>query len=92
MYIASHCARLKIAHRVFIRVIKQCKAFVCASQKCASHFYEGLQNVHLLFMSVSRMRIAIYEGHKKMHLLCMSASTMRITVLWRPVKMCISFL
>ena len=75
-----------------IKVIKNCIAFVWASQKCASHFYEGLQNVHLLFMSVPKFCSAVYEGHKQLHLLCMSASTMCITVLWRPQQCASPFL
>ena len=58
--------------------------FVWALQQCASRFYEGLKNVHLLFMSLSKMCIAIYEGHKISNLLSMSAATVRITILWRP--------
>ena len=83
MHIASHCARLKHVHRDSIKV-KKCRAFAWKSQKSVSRFYEGLQNVHLLFMSVSNFCIAIYEGHKQLHLLCVSASTMCITVLWTP--------
>ena len=57
-----------------------------ASQKCASQFYEGFQKLHLPFMSVSKICIAIYEGHKKVHLLCIRVSNIRITVLWRSSK------
>ena len=28
-------------------------------------FYDGLENVHLPFMSLSKICITIYEGHKK---------------------------
>ena len=70
---------------------KKCISFVWALQQCATRFYEGLQNVHLLFMCPSKICITIYEGRKNMHLFSTSASIMCIMVLWRPFKMCISF-
>ena len=60
---------------------------LCTSvSKVCITFYEGLKNVHLLFLSDSKKCIEIYEGDKQLHLLCASASTMCTTVLWRPLK------
>ena len=76
----------KFASRLMTVVKKNTSPFVWALQQCASRFYEGLKNVHLLFMSLSKMWITLYEGHKNSNLLSMSAATVRITVLWRPYK------
>ena len=67
-------------------------SFTWASQKCASRFYEGLKNVHLLFMSLSEISMTIYDGHKKYISFCMRASTVCITVFMKASKMYISFL
>ena len=58
----------------FMKVITTRISFLWATQQCASRFYEGLKHVHLLFMSHSKICMAIYEGHKKTNILCMSAS------------------
>ena len=50
----------------FTKATKKSISFVRAHQQGASRFYEGGKNVHLRFMSLSKMRISIYEGRMRL--------------------------
>ena len=52
-----------------MKVINNCISFVWALQQCASRFYDGLSNAHLLFMSLSKICITVYEGLSNLQLL-----------------------
>ena len=48
-----------------MKAIEKSISFVWALQPCASRFYGGLRNVHLIPMRHSKICITIYEGRKK---------------------------
>ena len=63
----------KFASR-FMKVVKNCISFVWARQPCASRFYGGLENMNLLFMSLSKICSTVNEGLNSFESPLMSAS------------------
>ena len=63
-----------------MKATKKRISFVRAHQQGASRFYDGGKNVHLRFMSLSKMRISIYEGHMRLQRLHTARSQSHYTV------------
>ena len=54
----------------YMKVIKKCFSFVWALQQCATRFYEGLKNTHVLFsVSFKNLHHNLWRS-QKLHLLC----------------------